>query len=409
MPAPQSPIDKHTGRTPLQRDGQQWVLDYLVQETGKPFHFQGDARGALPRSVHTHAMIPQHFGTQAQRLEGLADLAYDAGHRHTALDLYFDAAMAYAAAQHVVFALNDEKRFLYAGLRRCYAKVTELAPYRIEQVDIPWEGTVVSGDLHLNPHVDGPAPLVFSIRGCDVTKEGWPHPLTNQAHQRGMHLFSFEGPGQAAATIRGVRLTADNYEHAASAALSHLLTRPEIDPDRVVVLATSFGSFWGMRFAAHDDRIRAIAAPGASLCDKHIHMDLESPRWKQLFAFLTQARTEEELDATIAGMTMHGYMEQITCPVVMTVGEFDPRAPLDATYELFDELTAPAELWVMAGQHHMPTLRGGDGFLHPFMLDWLADRLAGRPVTNPGQVRWVDRAAGPYGTKGWGKRAWYES
>lgn len=30
------------GRAPLVRDSQQWILDYLIQETGKVFHFQGE-------------------------------------------------------------------------------------------------------------------------------------------------------------------------------------------------------------------------------------------------------------------------------------------------------------------------------------------------------------------------------
>lgn len=30
------------GRAPLARDSQQWMLDYLIQETGKVFHFQSE-------------------------------------------------------------------------------------------------------------------------------------------------------------------------------------------------------------------------------------------------------------------------------------------------------------------------------------------------------------------------------
>ena len=37
------------GRAPLARDSQQWMLDYLIQETGRVFHFQGEGRGRLPR------------------------------------------------------------------------------------------------------------------------------------------------------------------------------------------------------------------------------------------------------------------------------------------------------------------------------------------------------------------------
>jgi hypothetical protein len=73
------------------------------------------------------------------------------------------------------------------------------------------------------------APLIFYIPGCDTLKEAWPHPFFNAAHQRGMHVFSFDGPGQAESNLQAIRLTADNYEHAASTALDYLVQRPEID------------------------------------------------------------------------------------------------------------------------------------------------------------------------------------
>lgn len=413
MTHPASPIDNQSGRSPLDRDSQQWVLDWMIQETGKTFHFQGDDRGPLPKTVKSHAMIPKALAQRAKRFEDLADIEAAAGHPHTALDLYFTAADNYANAQHPIFVLNDLKRFLYDGLRRTYDRVIELAPYRIEHLTIPWEGTFVSGLLHLNPSVTGPAPLVFSVRGCDVFKEGWPNPTVNEAHQRGMHIFVFEGPGQAECTMRGIRLTADNYERAASTALDHLVTRKEIDPDQVVVLAGSFGSFWGMRFAALDPRIKAIAAPASSLCEKSIHMDLESPRWKQLFAFITQAESEEALDQTMRAMTMKGYMEKVTCPAVITVGEFDARSPLAEMFELFDQIGGPAELWVMADQHHTPAI-GGEGpgaksrGSQTMMLDWLADRLDGKPLRYPGEVLWIENFRGPNSPNVQKKRAFYQ-
>ena len=85
------------GRAPLARDSQQWMLDYLIQETGKVFHFQGDGRGRLPRSVRSHDMISKHLGLQARRMEALAKAELDAGHRETALDLYFQATALYGA------------------------------------------------------------------------------------------------------------------------------------------------------------------------------------------------------------------------------------------------------------------------------------------------------------------------
>src|SRR5947199_10792829 len=105
------------GRAPLARDSQQWVLDYLIQETGKVFHFQGDGRGRLPKSVRSHDMISKHLGLAARRLEQLAKAEADASHGETALDLYFQGTVQYAGAEHVIFQNNAEKRYLYAGVR----------------------------------------------------------------------------------------------------------------------------------------------------------------------------------------------------------------------------------------------------------------------------------------------------
>lgn len=407
-----NPIDNQRGRTPLRRDVQQWVLDYVIQETGKTYHFQGEGRGELPKSVKSHAMISKHLGKKAQNTEALAKTELQAGHLETAMNFYFQAAYGYGRAQHPIFDLNEEKKFLYAGLRRCYDKVCELAPYPLEHIDIAWNGTFVSGNLHINPNVTGPAPTMFYIPGCDVFKEAYPHPYFNYAHQRGMHLFTFEGPGQAECNLRGIRLTSDNFEQAASAALDYLVARHEVDQDQLVLYSNSFGSFWGMRLAACDPRFKAVAATQASLCEKYIQTDLESPRWKQLMAFLTQAKDETELDQIMRDMTMNGYMGKIKAPTLMTVGEYDPRAPLDEMYPLFEQMTAPAELWVMADQHHNFGIGGGKGpgwsaASHWIVTDWLRDRLQGKPLAHAGKAVYVDGKSGPNGPDLSTKRKWY--
>jgi pimeloyl-ACP methyl ester carboxylesterase len=410
MDGEQSPIDGQSGRAPLARDSQQWMFDYLVQETGRVMHFQGEGRGPLPRSVHSHAMISKHVGRQAARMEQLAKAEDLADHPESAAGFYFNAAELYAKAQHPVLANNGEKRYLYDGLTRCWDRVRELAPYEMISIDIPFEGSFVTGDLHLNPAVEGPAPLVFHIPGCDVTKESWPNPYFNQAHHRGMHAFSFDGPGVGASNLRGLKLTADNYERAASAALDVLLARTEIDAENVLVYATSFGSFWGMRLAATDSRVTAIAAPQASITEKWIQTDLESPRWKQLLAFITGAASEQELDATLAAMTMNGYLERVACPTLLTVGEYDPRAPLEELYPLFDQIKAPAELWVIEDGHHWFSIGGGAGWVrasHGVCLDWLRDRAQGKPMAHPGEVVWVGGPGGPNAPDVTLKRTWY--
>jgi dienelactone hydrolase len=400
------------GRARLRRDSQQWAFDRFVNETGRVFHWQQKGRGRLPEAVKMHAMISKHLGREGERLEKLAQAEAAAGHDITALEFYFDAANAYANAQHPVFALNAEKRYLHGASIRCYDEVRKRSPYPIEHVDIPWEGTTVSGNLHLVPG-DEPRPLIFFIPGCDMTKEMVPHPLYNFAIQRGLHLFVFDGPGQGESNLRGIKLTPTNYEEAASAALTQLLERPDVDADRVGLYSLSFGSYWGARVAATDHRYKAAGIIWASIADKYYLFEEESPRYKQLFAFLTQAESEQELDAFIATMGLEDMMGQIECPTLVTVGQYDPRSPVEEVYQLFDRMQAPAELWVFEDQHHNTNLKANFGTQwlgdhHGMTMDWLADRLNGKPVPAPGATKWLaPKGVSPNDASAPQRREWF--
>ena len=399
----------------LKRDSQQWVFDRTIQESGKVFHFQGPGRGFLPPSVHQHDMIAKHMGREGFKLRELAIQEETAGHRATALELYFDAANVLAQAQHTIFETDDEKRLLHGLSIRCFDRVRELAPYPIERIEIPWEDRQVYGNLHLLPD-SRQAPCLIVIPGCDMTKEMYPHPLGNHAGQRGMHLLTLDGPGQGECNIDGTKLTADNYERAVSAAVDYLLTRPEVDPEAIAVLGVSFGSFWSFRAAAHDSRFRAHVSTWASICDKHHLMNVESPRYKQLFAYLTGAESEDDLDAIVARMTNSQDAPRIQSPSLLTVGEYDPRSPLSEVQGIYDRMTCERELWVFENQHHMCTLAGHAMFSDKgiwnhdsywLALDWISDRLGGVPVRNSGEVTFLrGDGIGPHDARALLARDW---
>ena len=117
-----------------------------------------------------------------------------------------------------------------------------------------------------------------------------------------------------------------------------------------------------LRFAAHDPRIKAIASK-STYSSMYYLMNEDSPRYKQLFAFLTQSQTEAELDEKLQAMTLDGRLSQIACPTLMITGEYDLRDPVEEVFEKFDQLRAPGELWVFADQFHRPHF-AGDGSLY---------------------------------------------
>jgi pimeloyl-ACP methyl ester carboxylesterase len=147
-------------------------------------------------------------------------------------------------------------------------------------------------------------------------------------------------------------------------------------------------------------------------------MTEESPRYKQLFAYLTQSSSEAELDAVWQKMTMEGLMDKITCSTLIVTGEYDPRAPVDEVYRLFDQMKAPTELWVLPDQHHNGSItqKGRSSVwevdIHAFVCDWLRERFSGVPVRHPGKslwTLWIDPAsAGPNAPGIIYKRRWFD-
>ena len=314
-------------RTPrLDRDRQQWVYDYVVQQTGRVFHWDEPGR-QLPASIKSHAQISKHLGRIGQRLERVAAEEEAAGHSATAFELYYRASSTFAAAQHPVLETNDEKRYLHGRCIANYEKVIEHAPYPIERLEIPFEGVELQCNFHMLPGKPN-APLVIFIPGCDMTKEIYPDPRIMQAHYRGMHMLVIDGPGQGMSNIRGIKLTADNYERAVLAIAEHMAGRDEVDETQITVYALSMGAHWGMEIAASGHPlIKAVAAPWASYLDKYYILDTFSPRYKQLFGYLTGASSEEELDKLLEAMAVEGREGNIECPVLLTAGEYDASRP----------------------------------------------------------------------------------
>src|ERR1700760_1743572 len=394
------PASARPGRPHLRRGTQHWLYDHVIQQSGLTYHWWSEER-SLPAQVRSQAMISKHLGLRALDREAKAAQHAKEGDREAALRLYFQATRDFMKAQHAVLELNAEKRFLYSGLERCYEKVRDLSAHRIERVEVEWEGHRFGGWLHLSPGPT-PAPLLFNVPGCDTTCEGSPNPASVPEHRRGWHVFSFDGPGLGRSNMRGIALTDDNFEQAASAALDALRRRPDVDPDQIFVYGAGAGSFWATRLALRDGRIRALATK-SGYSSLYYLMNEDAPSYKQLYGFLTQAVTEAELDQVLARMTVDGQLDQLRCPMLMVTGQYDLRDPVEDVFQLFDQLNSPAELWLFADQFHRPKF-SGELSVHDAMLDWLADPPADAP-----RGRYIEPGAtGPAGPHVSFKRRWFE-
>jgi pimeloyl-ACP methyl ester carboxylesterase len=365
------------------RDNQQWLLDWMVKTTGRVINFAYDQR-IVPPEVKSYAMIPRTMERLARHYETIARAAEQAGHTETARELFWNASEHYREAQHTIFEDdNQEKIYLHAKLLECFEGVMRHAPHPIERVEIPFDGGFIQGVLHMLPG-RRKAPAALFCPGMDMTKEAILNPIHHPFVLRGLNCLHIDGPGQGTSNIRKIRVTADNYERAGLAAIDWLAKRPEVDADRIVVSGFSFGSFWGMRIAALDPRVKAVATAAACYGPKAAIFEQASPRFKQVFMYMAGIHDEAAFDCLADAMTLDDAAPKVRCPSLQVVGEYDPLAPLDDVLQVYRLVPPPKEIWVCENDFHVP--RGTSNFGHAdfygFLADWLNDALAGKVPAN---------------------------
>ena len=167
-----------------------------------------------------------------------------------------------------------------------------------------------------------------------------------------MHVISIDGPGQGNSNMQKIRAVGDNYERAGAAVMDYLQTRDEIDNERIGVYGVSMGSYWSLRLASYDHRPAALVSAVACFNPNNTIFTQSSPRFKQQFMYMAGMEDEDEFDAMARDMTVKGYVEKIECPTLLVSGEFDPLCPLEDAIEVYGDITANKEMWVVEDQFH---------------------------------------------------------
>ena len=204
------------------RDGQQWIYDYVLKASGRAVHYEYDLRD-MPKQAKSIRMVSKYLVKEAEHSEKLARSADKAGDTINARKLYQHAAEHYKEAQHFFIPPTDPKR--WAILKRAHAcahSSFNLADYKVELVEIPYQDTTIPGVLHLAPGI-GAKPTVLFIPGMDNTKENYPKVDSNPFVERGMNLLCIDGPvGEA---LMGIYVHPGDHSIAASNAFDSSRTQ----------------------------------------------------------------------------------------------------------------------------------------------------------------------------------------
>ena len=377
---------------------QRWLLDNTIRAVGidwdqprsvsynTPCGPEANADfAAIRQRVQKFADISPAFETTARRREAKAHAAEEAGEFVTARQNYFMAAIHYAASQWPYDENNDKNLSLNQSKRECYTRYAKLADHRVEAAWIPFQGKALPGWFHLpSGYQSGRIPAVWSIPGMDGFKEANVAMYGDRWLSRGIAVLTLEGPGQYESAVLGIHVSMPNWVAAGRAVMDWMSARPELDPARIGVVGSSFGSFFGTIVAANEPRFRACAVSATCLepgC--HTIFEEASPTFKKRFMYMSGYTDEAAFDKFCQTLTWEGHAEKICVPYLCVAGEADELSPLVHSERLLATLQSPKQLVVYQDSRHsvgnVPSANLGP---MPAVLiaDWMNARLAGKPT-----------------------------
>lgn len=369
--------------------GQSWALDIALAQGGFDA-LHPEAKGTMEQLGHDHtdfdkvfamvksgAMLPKAWATVAGQAEERATHHEQAGFAQTAADLYLRAAVMWGRAQYSIFDADDPRKAAFRKrCNHCVDRLGTLRDGRVRRVVLDFEGKHIHALLHLPAgHVHN-APAVILGPGMDMIKEDYIQAAERFYTSRGMVALSIEGPGQGESRAGGLTVDLTNYERAISRYIDHLAALPEVDAGRIGMFGISMSGYWGMRAAATDDRLAALAGFEGVYGDFHTIFDRAQPTFKHNYMHMSGYADEDLFDRELAArMPLGDLVADITCPVFMGIGEFDELTRLDQALATYERVRAPKEMRVYENEFH--PLGGTAAEVFRFGAEWLERALNG--------------------------------
>jgi hypothetical protein len=197
----------------------------------------------------------------AGHVRGQGLRALDAGHPVTARQALMRAATYDTGAAFNALHTDPRKRELWERAKASFATAAALQDPPVEVLEIPF-GTAMLPAYFVRGG-EGQRATVINVGGYDSAAEELYHWFARAAAERGFNVLVVEGPGQVGALHRNPGLVMrPDFEVPISAVVDYLVTRPDVDPERLAIVGYSVGGYLAPRAAAFEPRLKACVSNG---------------------------------------------------------------------------------------------------------------------------------------------------
>jgi len=199
----------------------------------------------------------------ANRLYDFAQKMEKEGDIVSAREAYLRASNYYRSAGFYMHSNTNRPKSLISWKKSKESFLAAISSLQnIEPVKIPYKETTLPGYFIKTLDSKEKHPLLIVHTGFDGTGEELYFAVGLAAIKRGYNCLIFEGPGQGEVIrLQNIPFRYD-WEKVVTPVIDYVLTRPDVDKDKIALMGISMGGYLAPRAAAFDRRIKACIANG---------------------------------------------------------------------------------------------------------------------------------------------------
>ncbi len=313
----------------------------------------------------------------AEKNEKLAEKFAGEEYKVTANEYYSRASNFYREACWPMPVTDGRMLPLYKKMREMFDKAWQQTRPPFERVQVSYEGQLLDGYFRKPNGAAGKKfPTLIAFEGADTMAEAT---ILNGGSYvaRGMAYLALDFPGQGGALrLKDLHLPPDT-ERIAKAMIDYLVTRPDVDANRIGMQGISMGGYGTPRAASGESRIAAaLMSSGSSDLGRDL-FDYYPPIQERV-RWIIGARDLADARKKLAEYTLEGRAGRIECPMLIGYSQDDRIMDPQGALRLYQMAVNSKREMVEGTGHNQASNAGGPRARRaPALADWAAKHLVG--------------------------------